>query len=234
MDECGSVLVTVNDVCASHGFDSQGIERNQNSSAVPWPRCPQEDARRAFASAVFQIGAEFFIQVGGEFGGIVMGRGVSYRKGFVGQVGGLKEEAQALDHAGAQLGVADKAEMGCFINIFSRFLLDGFHLEIVRAFDAPGPRQVVIVRRIGGECPTFFLFRDEIPVFPGELGEGNGDGLAAGTFQHGFLAVQPDEFCFQFFPLEVGPGAPLCKGGKEKGEQSSHRQAEACGLFHQG
>lgn len=84
-----------------------------------------------------------------------MGRGVSYRKGFVGQVGGLKEEAQALDHAGAQLGVADEAEMGCFINIFSRFLLDGFHLEIVRAFDAPGPRQVVIVRRIGGECPTF-------------------------------------------------------------------------------
>ena len=69
---------------------------------------------------------------------------------------------------------------------------------------------------------------------PGELGEGNGDGLAAGTFQHGFLAVQPDEFCFQFFPLEVGPGAPLCKGGKEKGEQSSRRQAEACGLFHQG
>ena len=44
--------------------------------------------------------------------------------------------------------------------------------------------------------------------------------MSAGTFQHGFLAVQPDEFCFQFFPLEVGPGAPLCKGGKEKGEQS--------------
>lgn len=163
-----------------------------------------------------------------------MGRGVSYRKGFVGQVGGLKEEAQALDHAGAQLGVADKAEMGCFINIFSRFLLDGFHLEIVRAFDAPGPRQVVIVRRIGGECPTFFLFRDEIPVFPGELGEGNGDGLAAGTFQHGFLAVQPDEFCFQFFPLEVGPGAPLCKGVRKRANRVPAARQRRAGFFIRG
>lgn len=162
-----------------------------------------------------------------------MGRGVSYRKGFVGQVGGLKEEAQALDHAGAQLGVADKAEMGCFINIFSRFLLDGFHLEIVRAFDAPGPRQVVIVRRIGGECPTFSCSAMKSLS-------------SRESWERGMETVWPPErFSTAFWPSSLMNSASsfslggwsrcaLCKGGKEKGEQSSRRQAEACGLFIRG
>lgn len=232
MDEGGGILVAVNDVRAPHGLDAQGIKRDQDFAAVSAARRPQENACRAFTASVFQVRAELFVQVGGEFGGIVVRGDVADGKRFVRQVGGLEEKAQALDHAGAQLGVADEAEMGRFINILPLFLLDGFHLEIVLAFDGPGPWQVVIVRGIGGGSPSLSPGRDEIPVFPGKLGEGDGDGLAARAFQHGFLAVQPDELGFQAFPLDAGPGAPLREGKEGEGAQGSRHQVQACGILH--